>query len=160
MGNDNVLSCIVSNSIRIVAQMYNSGRSAPSYLNSSMPSDGISDQSISYENGDLTCSFLRQNENPSVTNYFSSSATTYYLLLARGSVSSGSMQIHSYSSSSLSKVNLNTNGNYSGSLGGAMTIKTKLHGRNFITRIFICCKSWFFAASTFLNKKTLKIKVA
>jgi hypothetical protein len=88
MGGDDVVSCMMLNGQGTVTRMYNSGRQAPQLFDSSDPSLGIMNASISNANGIFTCSFIRQKSNGNYSNYYNLS-NPFYLLVAQGNMASG-----------------------------------------------------------------------
>ena len=95
MGEDNVVVCKISAGVMTVEHMFNpNGRDSPVYLDSSQKSIGISTPSISLENGVLTCKFTREKFLSNVENYYDLTKETYFLLVVKGSVSSGEIIQH------------------------------------------------------------------
>ena len=84
--------CQINGAKKLVQQWYNRGRSTPSLLSTSNPRIGLSNESISINNGMLNCLVTRQKSNATfsistkdVNNYFDISSTPYNLLVAYGS---------------------------------------------------------------------------
>ena len=87
-GFDNVLCCMKWSNRSQVFQMWTTGHKRPSVLVSNDSSIGLSNVSIAYINGSLTCSFNRINSLPNVTNYADLNSNNYYVLMAEGATSS------------------------------------------------------------------------
>jgi hypothetical protein len=83
-GDDDVIVC---KSPGKVEHYYNMGKS-PNLLNSANPTVGLSDATVSYENGLLKCTVTRMNSMAGVQNYFDLN-NQYYLLVATGPLSGG-----------------------------------------------------------------------
>ncbi len=93
-GNDGVVYCTYTDQGTFSAvSAYNAGQSTPITLNTSDPSVGLSDITVTMVNGYLMCSFSRLKYDSSVTNYFPTDQP-YYLLFASGFVSGGRFLTH------------------------------------------------------------------
>ena len=77
--------CQINGAKKLVQQWYNTGRSTPRLLSTSNPTIGLSNTSISTNNGMLNCLVTRQKSIANIENYFDISNTSYNLLVAYGS---------------------------------------------------------------------------
>lgn len=104
-GSDDVALCkITSAGIGSVEHYYNFGKS-PRLLDSSNPSIGFSNTSVTYIDGIFTCSFTRVKTISNVANYFNLNSQ-YYLLTARGNLNgNGAPLYHTARESSSSQIN-------------------------------------------------------
>jgi len=73
------------NLIGSVEHYYTSGKMAPSLLDASNPSIGISNAQVKVDNGMMTCSFSRAIANDNLPNYVNSNSQ-FYLLMAMGTI--------------------------------------------------------------------------
>ena len=91
-GDDNVVSCMVSNGVGSVAQMYTYGKSTPVLLDGANPGLGLARARLSYANGVETCTFTRLMSSGSavVPGYYDIQANAFYLLVALGYMAGGS----------------------------------------------------------------------
>lgn len=83
--NDSVALCKLDKSASrsTVETYYNNYHSPPDILNSTYRTFGLSFESITYNNGWLLCSFLRQVRNNSLGDHFFDLNNMYYLLVAK-----------------------------------------------------------------------------
>ncbi|VDI13731.1 Hypothetical predicted protein [Mytilus galloprovincialis] len=103
MQDSSVTSCLMTNSAQLFTPE-NSYNMAGQKINMVVthPTNGLTDTSASYNNGILTCSLTRSNKNsdPKVFDL----TPDYYILFARGTISGGNKEKHSFTAKSSSVV--------------------------------------------------------
>lgn len=82
MGDDDTIICKTFNGENKIERSYLTGKSRPSLLNESKPKLGLSNLSISFKNGILTCNItrLKASRNKKVLN----ARNRFHILLAKG----------------------------------------------------------------------------
>ena len=78
-GSDDVVACVYSTSLKGVVRYYNQGKSPAKQATI----NGISNPTVTYENGVLKCSFTRSANISNDANFYNF-ANSYYLLAAYG----------------------------------------------------------------------------
>ena len=92
MGDDTVVMCKYnSNGNSLIQHYYNVGKKSEVLANSN-PTVGISQPSVSLQDGFLSCSFKRQKKNSISSRYFDLN-NPYYLMLARGLLDGNSIKL-------------------------------------------------------------------
>lgn len=82
---------IFDNSTFRVVQMYNQYHQEPILLDKNDPSVGISDQSIQFKDGKVSCSFRRQKFIDRELSIYFDMSEEYYVLMAFGKLQNGSI---------------------------------------------------------------------
>ncbi|CAG2198396.1 unnamed protein product [Mytilus edulis] len=113
MQDSSVTSCLMTNSAQLFTPE-NSYNMAGQKINMVVthPTNGLTDTSASYNNGILTCSLTRNNTNsdPKVFDL----TPDYYILFARGAISGGNKEKHSFTAKSSSVVDFQSTKDLSG----------------------------------------------
>lgn len=138
--------CKMYNNNGIVEHYYSTGKVTPGYLKPDDPTVGITDATVTYENGKLFCKFTREKTIEGVNRYCNLNNNNYFLQIVEGQVSNSIKKFSLLQSPNLmvffnldeiqnhgqsfvisdTKIDFSINGTFSGSTRDSA--KAKAHG--------------------------------